>query len=155
MKAVRYLGWIHLFHSPILILLPFFCCSSMFKILYINYFLLLMLIYTYTKGECFISLICKKLINNKYVTDSNIFYYPEMQYIFKTSTNVCIYFGITTSLYLYIVYSVLFKKILYYPAAISNLFYFYNIHCKKQQSENQTLFLRFILIGTMVLTSTF
>ncbi len=86
------LGFLHLVHAPILIIFPFY---STYNTLYICYFYIIVLLYTYTNGECPISYLYKKIQNPQYIPGE--ISYPEMS--FMGERNARIYFAIMSAIY--------------------------------------------------------
>ena len=104
-------GLLHLLHSPLLILFPFFIKSQ--DIFYINYFFTIMFSYTFINAECPISYICKLMIDKTYIAGSDIRYYPEMEYFFNKN-QVDYYFKTTTFLYIIVLVYVIFRTKTFY-----------------------------------------
>lgn len=94
------LGFIHLFHCPLIILFPFVVKNHNLDIIYIIYFFFIMFLYTFIDGECPISYLCKTLTNVNYIAGSDITYYPEMEHMLSNKVYIEYYFTITTILYL-------------------------------------------------------
>jgi len=93
---VYILGVIHLVHAPLLILYPYFINNDE---IYIIYFYLMLLSYTFTNKECPISYCAKKIKN-----DNNS--YPEMDIFMFNQNIIKLYFTITTLIYSYVLYIV-------------------------------------------------
>jgi hypothetical protein len=98
---VKTLGVFHLIHCPVLIVLPFFIETATFDILYINYFFIVLFLYTFLNGDCPISYVCKKCIDDNYVAGDDITYYPEMYFLLQEKVYVSWFFTITTGFYLF------------------------------------------------------
>ena len=96
MNIIPSIGLFHLMHSPILILFPYYVNRDMY---YINYFLLIMLSYTFTNGECPITYVTKLYIDSSYIAGDTIHYFPEMDY-YLTPYYTNLYFTYNTILYL-------------------------------------------------------
>jgi hypothetical protein len=88
------LGVIHLIHAPLLILYPYFINNNK---IYIIYFYLMLLSYTFTNKSCPISYYAKKITNN-----TNL--YPEMDIFISNKYIIKLYFTITTIIYSYTLY---------------------------------------------------
>lgn len=106
---LKFLGFFHLLHSPILIIFPYIIQHYTTDILYIIYFLLIMFSYTFIDGECPISYISKKIHNNEYISGQEISRYPEMEYFIHKS-QIDYYFGITTTAYIGTLFYVIFRS---------------------------------------------
>lgn len=110
------LGIIHLLHAPILIVIPFY---STLNELYIYYFYLIVLLYTYTNGECPISYLYKKNQNPNYIPGQ--ISYPEMA--FMGEINARIYFAIMSTLYMFMIVIVYYRtNISFLPLPIVGLY---------------------------------
>lgn len=104
------IGILHLLHCPCLILLPFFVNNPIFNILYIEYFFIIMFLYTFIDGECPISYFYKKQKDPTYIAGSRIHDYPEISEIFVLSQkekHISIYFGTNTCMYVGSLYYVI------------------------------------------------
>ena len=113
MLLIRFIGICHLLHSPILILFPYYISTCDF--LYIHYFFVIMLSYTYIHGECPISYVCKKILDKTYIAGNKVEYYPEMLTIFSTENQISLYFFITTTLYLSSLFYVIRRSTIAFP----------------------------------------
>jgi hypothetical protein len=103
------IGTIHLLHSPLLVLFPFIINNFTTDIFYIIYFFTIMFLYTFIRGECPISYVCKRMIDKDYVAGTNITYYPEMEYLLHSQKNIDYYFGTMTFLYITTLFFVIFR----------------------------------------------
>jgi len=106
---ISIIGGLHLIHSPLLILFPFFIKNFTLDIFYIIYFFAIMLLYTFIDGECPISYICKKIKDINYTAGDNITHYPEMEYLFRDKIFIDYYFGTTTVMYILSLFFVIFR----------------------------------------------
>ena len=96
MKVIYFIGIVHFIHSPLLVFV--FVNNYVTNVVYVNYFLGIMFLYTVLNGECPISYVCKKMIDTEYVAGENITHYPEI--MFLPEPGIHYYFGITTIVYL-------------------------------------------------------
>lgn len=93
------IGIFHFIHAPLLIVYPLVFSSSDWDFAYIQYFFLIMYVYTFYNGECPISFYYKKRANPYYVAGSRITDYREMYSVCKDRVFVKKYIATTTSLY--------------------------------------------------------
>ena len=107
---ITIIGLFHLIHSPVLILLPFYIKNSLFDMIYINYFFLIMISYTFLNGECPISYTSKLMLNNNYIAGENICYYPEMLTVLPNNKCISYYFGAMTGLYMFSLFYVIYRS---------------------------------------------
>ncbi len=106
---ITIIGVIHFIHSPLLILFPFVVKNFILDIFYVIYFFIIMFLYTFIDGECPISYICKLINDNKYISGTDITYYPEMECILTNKIYINYYFGIMTFLYILTLFFVIFR----------------------------------------------
>jgi hypothetical protein len=106
---VTILGFIHLVHSPVLVLFPFFIQNNIFDIIYVIYFFFIMFLYTFIDGECPISYSSKKIMNLNYVSGNNITHYPEMEWIMPNQKYIEYYFATMTILYIIMLLFVIYR----------------------------------------------
>ena len=156
------IGIIHVLHCPFLILLPFFVNNHIFNILYIEYFFIIMFLYTFINGECPISYFYKKQKDAKYIAGSRITDYSEISDLFfypretKTEKLISIYFGTNTCMYLasfmYVIYRDNIPFSLFIIPMNYILFYFSFIYMFQNhtlfyviQNVNKTILFLFIL----------
>lgn len=93
-KCINVLGIFHTIHGPVLILFPFIYEKYIFDLLYLNYFFIIILSYTFLHRECAISVLAKYMENPNYIPGSRLDYFPEMKDICSRP----IYFFMTTSI---------------------------------------------------------
>ena len=159
---LRSIGIIHFVHSPILIVLPFFINNREYDIIYINYFFLIMFLYTFINGECPISYVCKIIQNRNYIAGDDITYYPEIEYIFKYPQHIQYFFGITTTAYLATLTRVIFRAnipvfLIYPPMLLLGLYFaafrsnfrnkYRRLFLRFQQITRYTIFITILGIG--------
>jgi uncharacterized membrane protein len=134
---LRIIGLLHLLHAPALILFPFYVNNQLADIIYINYFFLIMFSYTFINGECPISYVSKKIMDQDYFAGTDLEYYPEMRSIFNTDQDIKDYFTTTTIAYLFtLIYVINRSKIPFYVFILPTItlsYYFlfvkvYNTH---------------------------
>ena len=128
--VIGIIGFLHLIHTPLLVLFPFVVQNFTSDILYLIYFFSIMFLYTFINGECPISYICKVINDKKYIAGSNITYYPEMEYVLQKRINVEYYFGIMTFLYISVLFIVIFRTntfsyLLIFTFGILLIYYFF------------------------------
>jgi hypothetical protein len=157
-------GIIHLLHCPCLILLPFYINNNIFNIIYIDYFLGIMFLYTFINGECPISYLYKKQKNPNYIAGSRICDYPEMLDIscFSKPSQIQLYFRTTTVLYigslLYVINRSNIPLIILIIPTNSIFFYFLLLYRYRNhplfyiiQNTNKTILFLFILFSYTLL----
>lgn len=93
------IGVFHFIHAPLLIVYPFIISSTDWDFAYIQYFFLIMYVYTFYNGECPISFYYKRRANPNYVAGSRITDYDEMHSVCKDRAFVKKYIATTTSIY--------------------------------------------------------
>lgn len=102
--------WIfHLLHSPLLVISPIVFNNELFRLIYLQYFFIVMLSYTFINGECPISYLAKIILDERYKAGENLSYYPEMVIIFKRNEYINIYFACATVVYLITLADLIFK----------------------------------------------
>jgi hypothetical protein len=106
---IQFIGIFHIIHSPLLVLFPF-CTNDLFSdILYIFYFFAIMFSYTFINGECPISYVSKKILDQQYIAGENITHYPEMLSLVSTETYIHYYFTTMTILYMFSLFYVIHR----------------------------------------------
>jgi hypothetical protein len=112
--TVTIIGLLHTIHSPLLVLFPFIVKNFTADIFYIIYFFSIMFFYTFINGECPISYLCKVMLDTTYIAGSNIYYYPEMEYVILNKQFIKYYFGTMTVLYMLTLFFVIFRSKTFY-----------------------------------------
>ena len=111
------LGIIHILHFPLLIVYPFIIINQIHDIYYITYFFFICFSYTFINGECPISFVSKIIKRNfpKNICE-NERNFPEMASILPTHLYPYIYyyFVITTKIYLFSLFLVIYRNKLYH-----------------------------------------
>jgi len=122
------LGIIHILHFPLLIVYPFIIINQIHDIYYITYFFFICFSYTFINGECPISFVSKIIKRNfpKNICENernfpkniceNERNFPEMASILPTHLYPYIYyyFVITTKIYLFSLFLVIYRNKLYH-----------------------------------------
>jgi hypothetical protein len=141
---LKLIGLIHLVHTPVLIFIPLYVNNQLADIIYINYFFLIMFSYTFINGECPISYISKKIIDNDYFSGRDVQYYPEMRAFFNTDQDIKDYFATTTVAYLFSLAYVINRSavpVYIFILPISTLsYYFLFVKVYNVQKRNQPQF---------------
>ena len=123
------IGIFHLLHSPIITIYPFIIQNADYDIYYVNYFLLIMLSYTFLHGECPISFLCKKRMNANYMAGENIEDYVELYQVVPNKYYVNYYIQVMTCFYLssllYVIYFTNVRGVIYIELLLSCVYFLF------------------------------
>jgi hypothetical protein len=139
-------GLFHIIHCPLLILFPLIVQNSILDHFYVIYFFIMMLLYTFTDGECPVTYLCKKKLK---ISGINLDRYPELEYLFPNinTSKFHYYFAITTGTYLLILFNVIYRINIYSYFLIFTLLilsiYFLRVRSYLKSLINFTLFQKF------------
>jgi hypothetical protein len=167
------LGVIHIIHCPLLIIYPFIIINQKIDIFYLTYFFFICFSYTFINGECPISYVSKIIKKNHCLKEKcdevcenernfpeeigenkinfpeeigeNKINFPEVESILP----ICIYpyiyyyFIITTKIYLFSLYLVIYRNnlynVVYFPFSVLSIYFLFVYFFINNQLTNKLL----------------
>jgi hypothetical protein len=140
---MKYIGILHFLHAPLLCILPFCNAGYLFDYYYTQYSLGIILSYTFTNGECLITLV-HKLLMKEYDLIGKITEYSDLIAVVPSRLFIDIYVGTMTALYFASLNWVLWRSGLFWDVfgifSLLPFFYIY-VHKLVKIPQNNTAYI--------------